>query len=89
MSLYEIVDFSGETVLELGRFGSDADALRAARNVLIRAKSPRLAKKIGKESFMVAAIPEKTRVLEDLLNLCVESDDVRISGLALKYRRTS
>lgn len=93
MSLYEIIDSYGKTVMELGRFESDESAIRVARNVLVFAKNPHLVRKTGLGRQKVAPLPnsygDERKVLEDLLDLCVSSKDSRIADLAKQYRRIS
>ena len=93
MSLYEIVDSSGRTVMELGRFKSDAEAVRASRNIKVSVVGAVVARKTDLGPKKVAPhpgpIPSKQKLLGDLLDLCISSNDDQIADLARMYRRSS
>jgi len=94
MSLYEIVDFSGKTVLELGRFRSDREAIFASRNIRISPSRGELfvAKRNDSGSARIGPLEKMIspkKVLDELLDFCMSSQNQRISDLAKQYRRIS
>lgn len=86
--LYEFVDASGRSTMELGRFRSDASALKATRNIipppgsrLLVAKEPSGPRSVVDVEF----IKPKERLLSDLLAACRQSFDPKVSSLARAY----
>lgn len=91
MTLYELIGFSEQTIMELGRFRSDEEAINATKKIILPPGSCFLATRsrvVVRKVLPVRAARKMSReeIMERLARMCLTSPDPAISGMAYEYR---